>query len=54
MDDAVEAYLTDLARAEHDDPVLVDMEARAAEHGFPSVRASPAARQAPGFHTAPR
>ena len=37
MDDAVEAYLTDLARAEHDDPVLVDMEARAAEHGFPIV-----------------
>jgi len=37
MDDAVEAYLTDLARAEHDDPVLVGMEARAAEHGFPIV-----------------
>jgi hypothetical protein len=37
MDDAVEAYLTALARAEHDDPVLVDMEARAAEHGFPIV-----------------
>jgi predicted O-methyltransferase YrrM len=37
MDDAVEAYLTELARAEHGDPVLVDMEARAAEHGFPIV-----------------
>ena len=37
MDDAVEAYLTDLARAEHDDPVLVDMEARAKEHHFPVV-----------------
>ena len=37
MDDAVEAYLTDLARAEHDDPVLVEMEARAAEDGFPIV-----------------
>lgn len=37
MDDAVETYLTDLAQAEHDDPVLVEMEARAAEHGFPIV-----------------
>jgi caffeoyl-CoA O-methyltransferase len=37
MDDAVEAYLTDLAQAEHDDPVLVDMEARAKEHHFPIV-----------------
>jgi predicted O-methyltransferase YrrM len=37
MDDAVETYLTDLATVEHDDPVLVDMEARAAEHGFPIV-----------------
>ena len=35
MDDAVEAYLTDLARAEHDEPVLVEMEARAAEHRLP-------------------
>jgi predicted O-methyltransferase YrrM len=37
MDDAVENYLTDLAGAEHDDPVLVEMEARADEHGFPIV-----------------
>ncbi len=37
MDDAVEQYLTDLAGTEHDDPVLVEMEARAAEHGFPIV-----------------
>src|SRR6266511_2179699 len=37
MDDGVEAYLTDLARAEHDPTVLVEMEARAAEHGFPIV-----------------
>src|SRR5437773_9473298 len=37
MDDAVENYLTELARTEHEDPVLVDMEARAAEHGFPVV-----------------
>lgn len=37
MDDAVEDYLTDLAGTEHSDPVLVDMEARAAEHGFPIV-----------------
>jgi caffeoyl-CoA O-methyltransferase len=37
MDDAVEAYLTDLAQIEHDDPVLVEMESRAAEHGFPIV-----------------
>ena len=37
MDDAVEAYLTDLAQTEHSDPVLVDMEARATEHHFPIV-----------------
>jgi predicted O-methyltransferase YrrM len=37
MDDAVEGYLTELARTEHDDPVLVEMEARAREHGFPIV-----------------
>jgi len=37
MDDAVEGYLTELARTEHEDPVLVEMEARAAEHGFPIV-----------------
>jgi caffeoyl-CoA O-methyltransferase len=37
MDDAVESYLTELARAEHEEPVLVEMEARAAEHGFPIV-----------------
>src|SRR5437762_8955083 len=37
MDDAVENYLTELARTEHEDPVLVDMEARADEHGFPIV-----------------
>jgi predicted O-methyltransferase YrrM len=37
MDDGVEQYLTDLAGTEHDDPVLVEMEARAAEHGFPIV-----------------
>lgn len=37
MDDAVERYLTDLARTEHEDDVLLDMEARADEHGFPIV-----------------
>jgi caffeoyl-CoA O-methyltransferase len=37
MDDAVEDYLTDLARTEHEDPVLVEMEARANEFGFPIV-----------------
>jgi caffeoyl-CoA O-methyltransferase len=37
MDDAVEDYLTDLAGTEHSDPVLEEMEARAAEHGFPIV-----------------
>jgi predicted O-methyltransferase YrrM len=37
MDDAVEGYLTDLAGVEHGAPVLTDMEARAAEHGFPIV-----------------
>lgn len=37
MDDAVEGYLTDLARSEYDEPVLVDMEARAEENGFPIV-----------------
>ena len=37
MDDAVERYLTELAQIEHDDPVLVDMEVRAKEHGFPIV-----------------
>jgi predicted O-methyltransferase YrrM len=37
MDDAVEAYLAELAQTEHDDPVLVDMEARAKEHDFPIV-----------------
>ena len=37
MDDAVENYLTELATTEHDEPVLVEMEARAAEHGFPIV-----------------
>jgi predicted O-methyltransferase YrrM len=37
MDDAVERYLTDLAEQEHTDPVLAEMEARAAEQGFPIV-----------------
>lgn len=37
MDDAVEAYLTDLARVEHEAPVLVEMEARAEENNFPIV-----------------
>jgi caffeoyl-CoA O-methyltransferase len=37
MDNAVEDYLTDLAGAEHDDPVLEDMEARARQHGFPII-----------------
>src|SRR4029450_11337125 len=37
MDDSVETYLTELARTEHEEPVLVEMEARAAEHGFPIV-----------------
>jgi caffeoyl-CoA O-methyltransferase len=37
MDDAVEQYLTDLAGVEHGDPILVEMEERAREHGFPIV-----------------
>jgi predicted O-methyltransferase YrrM len=37
MDDAVEQYLTDLAKIEYDDPVLVEMEERADKHGFPIV-----------------
>jgi predicted O-methyltransferase YrrM len=37
MDDTVEAYLTGLAEAEHEDPVLAEMEAMAAEHDFPIV-----------------
>jgi caffeoyl-CoA O-methyltransferase len=37
MDDGVERYLTELAQVEHDDPVLVEMEDRAKEHGFPIV-----------------
>ena len=37
MDDAVESYLTELARTEHEEPVLVEMEARVAEHRFPIV-----------------
>src|SRR5690242_21933929 len=37
MDDAVERYLTELAEIEHDDPVLVEMEERAKENGFPIV-----------------
>lgn len=37
MDDAVEDYLTGLAETEHSNPVLDDMEAHAAEHGFPIV-----------------
>ena len=37
MDDAVESYLTGLAKTEHEEPVLVEMETRAAEHGFPIV-----------------
>ena len=31
------SYLTELARTEHEEPILVEMEARAAEHGFPIV-----------------
>jgi len=37
MDDRVEGYLTDLAGSEHGDPVLVSMETRAQERGFPIV-----------------
>src|SRR5215203_5415377 len=37
MDDAVESYLTELAKTEHEEPVLVEMETQAAEHGFPIV-----------------
>ena len=37
MDDGVEAYISELAVAEHDDELLRDMEARAAEQGFPIV-----------------
>jgi predicted O-methyltransferase YrrM len=37
MSDAVEAYLTELAGSEHEHPVLVAMEARAKDRGFPIV-----------------
>src|SRR5215510_14619893 len=37
MDDKVEGYLQELAEAEHEAPVLVEMEALAAERGFPIV-----------------
>src|SRR5580765_5898523 len=37
MDDGVESYLTSLAETEHEDDVLLAMEARAEEHGFPIV-----------------
>jgi predicted O-methyltransferase YrrM len=37
MSDDVERYLTQRAETEHGDAVLADMEARAAEHGFPIV-----------------
>jgi caffeoyl-CoA O-methyltransferase len=37
MDDAVEGYLNELAVIEHGDPVLVAMEERAAERGFPII-----------------
>jgi predicted O-methyltransferase YrrM len=37
MDDGVERYLTARAETEHGDVVLADMEARAAEFGFPIV-----------------
>ena len=43
MDDAVESYLTELTKTEHEDPVLVEMEARAAVHGFPIVGRRPVA-----------
>ncbi|HUR15077.1 MAG TPA: O-methyltransferase [Mycobacteriales bacterium] len=37
MSDEVDHYLTARAETEHGDAVLADMEARAAEHGFPIV-----------------
>lgn len=37
MNEDVERYLTQRAESEHGDVVLADMEARAAEHGFPIV-----------------
>jgi predicted O-methyltransferase YrrM len=37
MDDKVETYLTELAEVGHADPVLTEMEQRAAEHDFPIV-----------------
>ena len=37
VDEAVSAYVEDLAAAQHDDEVLRDMEQRAAEHRFPIV-----------------
>jgi caffeoyl-CoA O-methyltransferase len=37
LDGPVMDYLTDLATAQYHDPVLGDMEARAAAHGFPIV-----------------
>ena len=43
MDDAVEGYLTELARTEYEDPVLVEMEARAASTGSRLSGGRPAA-----------
>jgi predicted O-methyltransferase YrrM len=37
MDDAVEAYLTELAEREHGDKILVEMETYADQHRFPIV-----------------
>jgi len=37
MNDAVEAYLTELAEAGHGDPILDEMEERADKNGFPIV-----------------
>ena len=37
MSEAVDRYLTERAQSEHGDALLVEMEARAKEHGFPIV-----------------
>ena len=37
MDGRVAEYLSDLAAAGHHDQVLIEMEARASEHGFPII-----------------
>ena len=42
MDDAVDSFLTELSRTEHEEPVLLEMEVRAAAHDVPCPAEPPA------------